>query len=228
MEEVKRWNGFSVMPQEDGYYVAYTDYAALKARVAELEGHIETLTDLDKFDLAASKMGVSGVVQGAGAALMASIMAKPLLDMEAPNYVECRFTVTPKGKAPIELTYTVQRVTGKTPHEKRVEAEAKRDSLRAQLEAAKREADGLRETAARMYDDLCALKDKAQLTAQQDGVRLREAADEMFRTAVCRNAGTDPFTGQSFLECGACPLCKARAAYKQALAAPAPAPDEVK
>lgn len=98
------------------------------------EEHIGTLTDLDKFDVAATKMGIKGSVQGAGAGLMAAIMSKPLLDLDAPNYVECRFNVLdPKVGHRVELAYTIQRVTGKTPHEKRQEAEAEAERLRAVL-----------------------------------------------------------------------------------------------
>jgi hypothetical protein len=103
------------------------EVVALCAQSREANALRETvaaLTDLDQFDIAASKAGVSGTIKGAGAGLMAAILAKPLLDSDAPNYVEGRFTIVdPKTSLLIELVHTIQRVTGKTPHEKRQEAE---------------------------------------------------------------------------------------------------------
>lgn len=98
----------------------------------DLRDTVAALTDLDEFDVRVSKAGaVQGSVKGAGAGLIAAILAKPLFDSEAPNYVEGRFTVTnPKTKVPVEMVHTVQRVTGKSPHEKRQEAET---ALRAIL-----------------------------------------------------------------------------------------------
>lgn len=114
----------------DGFQFA--DLCQQARAAVALEEQIEVLTDLDKFDVQATKMGVKGQVQGAGAGLMAAIMSKPLFDTEAPNYVECRFWVKdPKTKKQIELTYTVQRITGKTPHEKRQEAEAEVEKWKA-------------------------------------------------------------------------------------------------
>lgn len=124
--------------QTDGRaFVLYTDHAA---KVAELEEHIEALTDLDKFDISASKAGVHGTIQGAGAGLLASILAKPLFDLDAENYVEQRFnTKNPKTGETVYFIHTTQKVVGKSPHEKRVEAERDRDRLKAkvaELEAA--------------------------------------------------------------------------------------------
>jgi hypothetical protein len=96
----------------------------LQRQVDELHQHIDALTDLDKFDVRATKMGVEGVVKGAGAGLLAAILAKPLFDLDAENYVEQRFyTKNPKTGVRMELVHTIQKVTGKTPHEKRQQAE---------------------------------------------------------------------------------------------------------
>lgn len=51
---------------------------------------------------------------------------------EAPNYVEIRADHEEHGA----LTLTIQRRDGKTPHEKRVEAEARADALQKRLDMA--------------------------------------------------------------------------------------------
>lgn len=71
---------------------------------------------------------------------LAAAFGEALEEHCAPNYLETRCLWHPEGKDPVPLVVTVQRVWGKTPHEKREEAEAalreaeaERDELRKAL-----------------------------------------------------------------------------------------------
>lgn len=118
---------------------------------------VANLTDLDQLDVSVSKSGlVKGTVKGAAAGLMAAIIAKPLLDSDPPNYIEGRFTVTdPKTKLPIELVHIVQRVAGKTPHEKRVEAEAKLSDLELKAAGHRLELWATKKALESLHFDMC-------------------------------------------------------------------------
>jgi hypothetical protein len=132
-EYIDKMKAFHVLvtPQE-----AFDELCEQAKEANALREHVAALTDLDQFDIHASKLGIQGTIKGAGAGLMAAIIAKPLFDSDAPNYVEGRFRAkNPKTEEWIEFVHTVQKVTGKTPHEKRVEAEMRVQKLEAFIES---------------------------------------------------------------------------------------------
>jgi hypothetical protein len=106
---------------------------ALEARDAE----IERLKKLFGDDLRITDLGLKphlhASFEGGPARLMAEYFVDYFKDSGAENYIEMTLT----GKDGLGLIATIQRHLGKTPHQLRLEAEAERDSLRAELAALK-------------------------------------------------------------------------------------------
>ncbi|MEP3668954.1 hypothetical protein [Roseibium sp.] len=113
-----------------------TESQALKDEVAELKAENERLTALLEARYKDVRLVefVNGqlVLEGSIIAHMAEYMAQMLEgydDGPVANYTETRLTHPRMG----ELILTMQRLTGKSPHELRREAEAERDLLQERL-----------------------------------------------------------------------------------------------
>jgi len=111
-------------------------------RIAELEGECDKLTQgiaqgLDSqtllTDIALRDGGLYAGIEGGAAGLLAAGFAEQFVEAGGINYVEVSFTHPKTGP----LVVTLQRTQGKTPHKLRVEAEAERDQLRAEVERLK-------------------------------------------------------------------------------------------
>lgn len=81
-------------------------------------------------ELAMRNGGLYAGIEGGAAAVLASAFAEQFTSSGGINYVEVSFTHPKTGP----LIVTLQRTQGKTPHQLRDEAEAERDTLRAELE----------------------------------------------------------------------------------------------
>ena len=107
-----------------------------QTRIQELEAEVERLTALlegryKDVRLVEIKNGEM-VLEGSVVAYMASFLAEMLKSRgTVANYTETRVTDPELG----ELVLTLQRVSGKTPHQLRRDAEAERDGARAGLQA---------------------------------------------------------------------------------------------
>lgn len=129
---VKRLND-AVGHEREGYEAAIAssfEIDALRERCEKLE-----LVLVDKLSAATLMTGMNvqngGVeigLQGGAASLLAEMLAQQYKDSGATNYMEVSFTsreCVPGEK----FIVTAQRVTGQTPHQFRVQAEAQRDAL---------------------------------------------------------------------------------------------------
>jgi hypothetical protein len=78
--------------------------------------------------------GLNIQMKGGAAQLLAECFARQFIESGATNYLEVSFSST--GLMPDEsLVVTLQKVSGKTPHAFRVEAEAKLQELESKLTA---------------------------------------------------------------------------------------------
>lgn len=96
-------------------------------RIGELEGMIETPPTLEEMIYRNGELKIELRHPFAVQAMAASFMDTL---GEAPNYAEAHLTDT-KTRTP--LTVTVQKVSGKTPHQLRIEAESERDKARERV-----------------------------------------------------------------------------------------------
>lgn len=104
-------------------------------RIAELENEVDRLAGLltDKMmsetlitDLNV-KNGLNMSLEGGVARLLAEAFCEQFIDSGAENYLEMSFGSTKRPD--MNLVVTLQRVEGKTPHQFRVEAEARAKEL---------------------------------------------------------------------------------------------------
>ncbi|WP_312669692.1 hypothetical protein [Stutzerimonas nitrititolerans] len=80
--------------------------------------------------------GLTIGLEGGACALMAQAFGQQLYESEALNYIEASFD-SPDYPDLGQITVTLKREAGKTPHQLRREAEAERDALLAERDALK-------------------------------------------------------------------------------------------
>ena len=81
--------------------------------------------------------GLTIGLEGGACALMAQAFGQQLYESEALNYIEASFD-SPDYPELGQITVTLKREAGKTPHQLRREAEAERDALLAERDALSR------------------------------------------------------------------------------------------
>lgn len=115
---------------------------ALRARVAELEAEVRDLKEPRLREMHIEDGAIEMTIEDATGVVhrMALAMCKMLDDSGAENYLQQEVSVSAR-----EYVLLVQRRNGKTPNALRREAEAERDSLRAQLDASEALVDALTE-----------------------------------------------------------------------------------
>ncbi len=144
-KEVKRWEpentivGYNMRPCADGSFVLADAYDALleenkKLRQMTSEKVVNS-TMLREF--VAHNGGLTIGLEGGACALMAQAFGQQLYESDALNYIEASFD-SPDYPDLGQITVTLKRETGKTPHQLRKEAEAERDALIAERDAYKK------------------------------------------------------------------------------------------
>ena len=102
----------------------------LRDEIAEWDKAIKKASEPELIRMELDEHGLSAAFKHPWAVqLMAEAFADTLLTTKAPNYCECSFR---DRKSDMELIVTVQKVNGKTPHQLRMEAEAKLAALQLQ------------------------------------------------------------------------------------------------
>jgi hypothetical protein len=114
------------------------EVAELRRKLAEAKAELEQFKDglanLEELHATKSKMEAHIKQHPALRVLVARTFASMVAD--SPNYTEAKFNIRDTEDW---ITVTVQKANGKTPHEKRLEAEANCEQLRRDnLELAKR------------------------------------------------------------------------------------------
>ena len=130
---------------EFGEYVSWDDYEALLEENQQLRQltseKVINATMLREF--VARDGGLTIGLEGGACALMAQAFGQQLYESEAFNYIEASFD-SPDYPDLGQITVTLKREAGKTPHQLRREAEAERDALRAERDALRNENGSMR------------------------------------------------------------------------------------
>lgn len=136
---------------EDGVFGSETLYhavALLDAQAAEIDRLRNLLSEkvIDSTRLrefVVRNGGLNIELEGGACALMAQAFGKQLFESGAENYIEASFE-SPDYPDIGQITVTVRREAGKTPHELRVIAEKQRDQLRAEVERLRKDSERYR------------------------------------------------------------------------------------
>ncbi len=106
-----------------------------KREIEALQAENERLQKLFLKDVRIKELGLTpnlhASFEGGPVRLMAECYADFFRSSEAPNYIEMQLC----SEDGLELIATLQRKSGKTPHQLRQEAEAERDSLKSKVDA---------------------------------------------------------------------------------------------